>query len=74
MTLKPVEVEPLERRHYKLFHAISHNLRISTEFQVKKKRALTSTGSDYWAAHVGWAKIKTNTFYSTSTGFDAITL
>ena len=47
MTLKPVEVEPLERRHYKLFRAISCNLRISTEFQVKKKRALTSTGSDY---------------------------
>ena len=29
-----------------------------------EKRALTSTGFDDWAAHVGWAKIKTNTFYS----------
>ena len=38
------------------------------------KRALTSTGFDYLAAHVGWAKINTDTFYPTSTGFNVITL
>ena len=25
---------------------------------------LVEVGFDYWAAHVGWAKIKTNTSYS----------
>ena len=32
--------------------------------EVEKKGALTSTGFDYWAAQVDWAKIKTNMLYS----------
>ena len=30
----------------------------------KLKRALTSTGFDYWAPHMGWAKTKTITSYN----------
>ena len=30
----------------------------SKPVEVGQKRALTSTSFDYWAAHVGWAKIK----------------
>ena len=36
----------------------------SNPLEVVKKRALTSMGFNYQAAHVGWAKIKTKAFHS----------
>ena len=38
--------------------------------EVGQKRTLTCTGFDYLAAHIGGAKIKRNTFYSTIEWFN----